>query len=144
MAEENNNTLSFLDPTEPLGPITGSTNLPSTDPVNMQPFEGDKFSVPEINFPTAVYNRQYAVDPTIETKENVVGKPGEPAKTKNLNAKINIKDIAEAYMNKTLATGRSIAQNAMLILNLIHMMQLHMLIRFMIDTMVMVKKLLIK
>jgi len=112
MAEENNNTLSFLDPTEPLGPITGSTNLPSTDPVNMQPFEGDKFSVPEINFPTAVYNRQYAVDPTIETKENVVGKPGEPAKTKNLNAKINIKDIAEAYMNKTLATGRSIAQNA--------------------------------
>jgi hypothetical protein len=112
MAEENNNTLSFLDPTEPLGPITGSTNLPSTDPINMQPFEGDKFIEPEINFPSPVFNRQPAVDPTISTKENVVGKPGQPAKADNPNAKINVKEILEALSTQTVARGNAISANA--------------------------------
>ena len=112
MAEEYNNTLSFLDPTEPLGPITGSTNLPSTDPINMQPFEGDKFIEPEINFPSPVFNRQPAVDPTISTKENVVGKPGQPAKADNPNAKINVKEILEALSTQTVARGNAISANA--------------------------------
>jgi hypothetical protein len=77
MSEKSN--LSFFNPTEPLGP-KGPIDLPSTNPLNLQPFEGrPALQDPKINFPTR------PVAPTIspmEIKEDLIGSPGKPSAVK--------------------------------------------------------------
>jgi hypothetical protein len=71
MSEKSN--LSFFNPAEPLGP-KGPIDLPSTNPLNLQPFEGrSALQDPKINFPTP------PVTPTIspmEIREDLIGAPG--------------------------------------------------------------------
>ena len=71
MSEKSN--LSFFNPAEPLGP-KGPIDLPSTNPLNLQPFEGrPALQDPKINFPTP------PVTPTIspmEIREDLIGAPG--------------------------------------------------------------------
>jgi hypothetical protein len=43
-----NSGFSSLDP---LGPEYGNINQPRLDPISMEPFEGDRIKMPEINFP---------------------------------------------------------------------------------------------
>lgn len=40
-----------FSPLDPLGPEYGDINQPRLDPISMQPFEGDRIKMPEINFP---------------------------------------------------------------------------------------------
>lgn len=42
-----------FSPLDPLGPEYGDINQPRLDPISMQPFEGDRIKMPEINFPKA-------------------------------------------------------------------------------------------
>jgi hypothetical protein len=68
MAENSN--LSFFNPAEPLGG-KGVIDAPSTDPLNLQPFEGrPALQDPKINFPTP------SIISPLELRENIIGSPG--------------------------------------------------------------------
>lgn len=68
MAENSN--LSFFNPAEPLGG-KGVIDAPSTDPLNLQPFEGrPALQDPKINFPTP------SIVSPLELRENIIGSPG--------------------------------------------------------------------
>jgi len=65
-----NSNLSFFNPAEPLGPKS-PIDSPSTDPLNLQPFEGRSvLQDPKINFPAPL-----SISP-LELKENIIGSPG--------------------------------------------------------------------
>lgn len=79
MASENNtDNFSALDS---LGPQFGGINRPNLDIQSYKPFEGDRISMPEINFPTpAAYNSPIpsfdSIDrPNLSIQKNLIGKP---------------------------------------------------------------------
>ena len=79
MASENNtDNFSALDS---LGPQFGGINRPNLDPQSYKPFEGDRISMPEINFPVSgSYNSPIpsfdSIDrPNLSIQKNLIGKP---------------------------------------------------------------------
>lgn len=83
MASENN-TDNF-SPLDSLGPQFGGINRPNIDLQSYQPFEGDRISMPQINFPTpGNYNSPIpsfdSIDrPNLSIQKNLIGQP--PGKT---------------------------------------------------------------
>ena len=67
---DNNSPISPLDP---LGPEFGRTNLPTIDQQGLSPFEGDRLSMPKINFPEP----PSVANPYFNIRQNVVA-PSKP------------------------------------------------------------------
>jgi 3'-phosphoadenosine 5'-phosphosulfate sulfotransferase/low affinity Fe/Cu permease len=79
------NTLDFINPTEPLG-TSGNANMPSTDFKETLPFQGETLKDPVINFPTY-----------LDIKENVV--TGANGKSNLDNQTIDIGEAIKGLTN---------------------------------------------
>jgi hypothetical protein len=97
MAEDN----TPISPLDALGPAYGKINAPSIDALGMSAFEGDKLSMPAINFPApnkfSVPNGGSLQRPNHNVRTDVVGSPPNPVASKNPNIKLNQKDKAQVF-----------------------------------------------
>lgn len=108
MAEDN----TPISPLDPLGPSYGKINMPTIDALGMSPFEGDRFSMKPINFPTPeripIPGSRSVQRPNVVIRDNIAGSPPNPTGSKNPNSfrGKSAGDVADAF----LQYGQAIAQ----------------------------------
>jgi len=69
-----------IDPLDSLGPQYGGINRPSIDALSLQPFEGDRLSMPEINFPPSALPTENMNRPDQAIRSVVGTRPNPPGK----------------------------------------------------------------
>jgi len=69
-----------IDPLDSLGPQYGGINRPSIDALSLEPFEGDRLQMPEINFPPSALPTQNMNRPDQAIRSVVGTRPNTPGK----------------------------------------------------------------